>query len=268
MTRVVYGRRPVIELLRSVKNGARTAEQAEQILISSRAEDAAHDRALKDIIYLARATGIPLKKVPEERLNTLAGGERHQGVVVLIREGPKYADVDEIVEVAKERGEPSFLVVLDQVQDPRNLGAVLRTAEVAGVHGVIIPKRRAAGLTDAVAKTAAGAEEHVKVARVTNIAQTLRRLKEKGLWVYGTEAGADRTFWEADLTTPLVLVLGNEEKGLSDVVKKECDFVISIPIRGKVESLNVSVAAGIVIYEVIRQRLWGRVGGGSANATL
>lgn len=263
MTHVIYGRRPVIEVLRSIRSGERTAEQ---ILISGRNEDAAHDRALKDIIHLARALGIPLKKVPEERLNTLAGGGRHQGVVVLVREGPKYADVDEILEVAKERGEPPFLVVLNQVQDPRNLGAILRTAEVAGVHGVIIPKHRAVGLTDTVAKTAAGAEEHLKVARVTNIAQTLRRLKEAGMWVFGTEAGAGCTLWEADLTTPLVLVFGNEEKGLSDVVRKECDFVISIPVRGKVESLNVSVAAGIVIYEVIRQRLLRRVDGGSVNA--
>lgn len=263
MTHVIYGRRPVIELLRSGRGGGRTAER---ILISGLPEEAAHDRGLRDIIYLARAEGIPLQKVPEERLNALAGRGRHQGVVALIREGPRYTDLDEVLEVASEREEPPFLVVLDQVQDPRNLGAVLRTAEVAGVHGVVIPKHRAAGLTDAAIKTAAGAQEYVRVARVTNVAQTLKRLKGAGIWVFGTEAEADRTLWEADMTIPLALVFGNEERGLSDVVKRECDFIVSIPVRGRVGSLNVSVAAGIVIYEVVRQRCGGspksgRIGG-------
>jgi 23S rRNA (guanosine2251-2'-O)-methyltransferase len=244
----VYGKRPVTELLR----GNRTVER---ILLSESAEEGMHDRVLRNIIYLAKDKGIPIQSVPQARLDALTRGGCHQGVLALTREGPEYVDPEEIIELATERGEAPFLVILDQVQDPRNLGAVLRTAEVAGVHGVVIPKRRAAGLTGGVTKVAAGAEEHLKLSRVSNISQTIRRLKERGVWIVGSEAEQGHPFWELDFTIPVALVLGNEAKGISDVVKKECDFLVSIPVRGKVDSLNVSVAAGIVIYEVVRQRL-------------
>jgi 23S rRNA (guanosine2251-2'-O)-methyltransferase len=180
-------------------------------------------------------------------------GLQHQGIVAFAS-AKQYAMLDDILRIPAEKGEPPLFLVLDGVEDPRNLGAILRTADAAGVHGVIIPERRAAGLTETVAKTAAGALEHVPVVKVTNIANTLDALKKAGVWVAGAEAGGSQVYWEADLTQPIALVLGGEDRGVRRLVQERCDYLISLPLRGQISSLNVSVAAGILIYEALRQR--------------
>ena len=177
----------------------------------------------------------------------------HQGVVALaaVRE---YCSVDDILALAKERGEDPFVIVCDEIADPHNLGAILRTAECAGVHGVVIPKRRSAGLTAVVDKASAGAAEHMLVARVPNIPAALKELKEQGLWVYGTAANGNGALWKTDMKGPICLVIGSEGFGMGRLVEESCDFTVSIPLMGKVTSLNASAAAAVMIYEVLRQR--------------
>ena len=165
-----------------------------------------------------------------------------------------YADLDDVLQAAAERGEAPLLIVLDEIEDPHNLGSILRTAECAGAHGVVIPKRRSVGLTAAVAKTSAGAVEHVPVARVTNIAQTIERLKREGIWTVAAVGGAERTIHDIDLTVPVALVIGNEHKGIGRLVRETCDLEAGIPMYGRIASLNASVAAGIMMYEAVRQR--------------
>jgi 23S rRNA (guanosine2251-2'-O)-methyltransferase len=159
-----------------------------------------------------------------------------------------------MLQIPAERGEMPLFLILDGVEDPRNLGAILRTAEVAGVHGVIVPERRAAGLTETVAKTAAGALEYVPVAKVVNIVNTIEEFKKNGIWVAGAEAGSDVTYWDADFARPTAVVLGGEDKGIRRLVRDHCDYIVSLPLLGKINSLNVSVATGILLYEILRQR--------------
>lgn len=209
------------------------------------------DRTLARLESKARALGIVVVDTPVSKLSAMSQTGAHQGVIAVaaVRE---YQGVDDILAVAEERNEAPFIVVCDGIQDPQNLGAIIRTAEAAGVHGVIIPKRRSAGLTAAVGKASAGAAEHMAVARVPNIPAALKELKARGLWVYGTDADGDTQLHRAELSGPVCIVVGSEGEGLGRLVKETCDYIISIPMRGEVGSLNASVAAALVIYEVLR----------------
>jgi len=209
--------------------------------------------SVKEIMSLARTRQIPYQFVARERLDSLVPGNIHQGIVA--QAGAKeYVDWEEIVEKALQKGTDPFLVLLDGLEDPRNLGAILRTAEAVGVDGVIIPKHRSVSLTAAVARSSAGAVEYVPVARVPNLPLIMDRLKEKGYWIVGTDSQAEQKYFEADLKGPLAVVLGSEGKGLGKLVKEKCDFLVSIPMLGQVNSLNVSVAGALLFYEIIRQR--------------
>jgi 23S rRNA (guanosine2251-2'-O)-methyltransferase len=238
----VYGRHPVLELLRA--SGRRADEVA--VLAGARGP-------LAEVVSLARRAGVKVSFRTRDQLTAMAGTPDHQGVVARVT-AAEYVDVDDLVAVARERGEPAFLLALDQVQDPRNLGALLRTAEAFGAHGVVIPKHHAVGLTDAAARTAMGAMEHVRVARVTNLAAALETLKESGIWVYGAALVDGIAPWAADLKGPVCLVLGSEGQGLRPLVARACDVLLTIPMTGRVGSLNVSAAGAALAYEVARQR--------------
>lgn len=196
--------------------------------------------------------GIPIIEVEKPKLDALCGYEQHQGIVAIASE-KEYVTIDDILAIAEERGEKPLVIVCDGVSDPHNLGAIIRCAEGAGAHGIIIPKRRAAGITPAVVKSSAGAVEHLAAAKCSNVADTLRKLKDKGLWIFGAEADG-QNYEKAEFNLPCAIVLGSEENGISDIVKKQCDYMVSIPMRGKVNSLNVSTAAAVLLYEALRQR--------------
>lgn len=210
--------------------------------------------SVAEIAALAKERGIVVQYVERAKIEALAGGHRHQGVLAYVAPVP-YAELDDILKAAEEKGEAPFLVLLDELEDPHNLGALLRTADATGVHGILIPKRRSVSLNATVAKTSAGAVEYVPVARIGNIAQTLKKLKEKGFWVAGADMDGEKAYYEADLTGPLVLVVGSEGRGMSRLTKEACDFIVSMPMVGRINSLNASVAGSILMYESMRQRL-------------
>ncbi len=210
--------------------------------------------SVSEIAALAKERGIVVQYVERAKIEALAGGHRHQGVLANVAPVP-YAELDDILKAAEEKGEAPFLVLLDELEDPHNLGALLRTADATGVHGILIPKRRSVSLNATVAKTSAGAVEYVPVARIGNIAQTLKKLKEKGFWVAGADMDGEKAYYEADLTGPLVLVVGSEGRGMSRLTKEACDFIVSMPMVGRINSLNASVAGSILMYESMRQRL-------------
>lgn len=210
-----------------------------------------HDIRLQKLIQECRHNGIAVRVMSRVELDRMAGTGAHQGVVA-VTSSKQYNDLDEII--SAKRGEYSLIVVLDGIEDPHNLGAILRTADACAVDGVVIPERRAAGITGTVAKTSAGASEHLPVAKVTNIARTLEDLKSKNLWTVGLDERGKQNYDTVDYKMDCAIVLGAEGKGLHDLVAKKCDFLVSIPMQGKVPSLNVSVAAGVVLYEVVRQR--------------
>lgn len=230
----------------AVREALSAGRAIERVLIASGATGSA-----KELAARARAAGIPVKSVDAARLNALCGAN-HQGIAAAAAYG-EYASVPQLLEAAKQKNEPPLLIVCDGVEDPRNLGAILRTADAAGAHGVVAPKRRSAGLTAAVAKSSAGAAEYVPVARVSNIAQTLRALKEQSVWVYGLDMGGS-PWCEADFTGACAIVVGSEGRGLSRLTRDMCDRLLSLPMRGKIGSLNVSVACGAALYEAVRQR--------------
>ncbi len=235
----VIGRHPVKEALKSDREINKLFVQEGQ-----------GGRPIEEIIQLANKKKIVVSFVPKSKLDTLSDHQNHQGVV-LSSSPVEYATIDELFEVAEARDERPFFVMLDGIEDPHNLGSILRTADTTGVHGVIIPERRSANLTSTVSKASAGAIEHVKVARVTNLSQTIQELKERGLWIFGTDMnGTDYRDWNTD--TPLCIVMGNEGKGISRLVKENVDELITIPMTGNMQSLNASVAAGILMYEVYR----------------
>ena len=239
---LITGRNAVTEALRS----GRPIES----ILTARASDGSQ-RSLGQLIAMAKERGIPVKEVSPAKLDAMCGGS-HQGVAALAAVH-EYAGIEDMFALAQERGEPPFLILCDGIEDPHNLGAILRSAEAAGAHGVIIPKRRAVGLTWAVGKSSAGALEYVPVARVANIAACVEELKKKGLWVYC--ADMDGTPWcGGDLTGAIALVIGGEDSGVSRLVKETCDGVLSLPMRGNINSLNASVAGAIVMYEIARQR--------------
>ena len=241
----LYGVNPVLEALRGNR-------KIEEIVVA----EGAHEDRLRELIDLARAQNIPVSRAPRAALDRTARSAHHQGVLARVC-AARYADADELLESVASRvgssAEP-LVVVLDGVEDPRNLGAILRTAECAGVHGVFMGERRAVGLTETVAKASAGAVEYVPVARVTNLARLIERLKERNVWVVGTAADAPLAYTEWDWTRSSAVVLGGEASGLHRLVRERCDALVRIPVNGKIESLNVSVAAGVVLYEAQRQR--------------
>ena len=204
------------------------------------------------IIAKCRAKGILIKEISPQKLDYYCGGANHQGVAVMFA-SQEYATVDDMFALAETRGEKPFLIICDEIEDPHNLGAIIRTAEATGVHGVIIPERRSASLNATVAKAACGALEYVPVARVTNIANTIDALKERGVWVFGADMDGD-DYTKTDFDTPCALVIGNEGKGIGALTAKKCDAILSLPMLGKINSLNASVAAGILMYEVVRSR--------------
>ena len=210
--------------------------------------------SVSEIAALAKERGIVVQYVERAKIEAFAGGHRHQGVLAYVAPVP-YAELDDILKAAEEKGEAPFLVLLDELEDPHNLGALLRTADATGVHGILIPKRRSVSLNATVAKTSAGAVEYVPVARIGNIAQTLKKLKEKGFWGAGADMDGEKAYYEADLTGPLVLVVGSEGRGMSRLTKEACDFIVSMPMVGRINSLNASVAGSILMYESMRQRL-------------
>lgn len=240
---IIEGRNAVIEALRAGTN-------IDKILIARGETDA----ALGHIASTAREKGIVVVDADRRKLDNMSQTHSHQGVIAIaaVRE---YASVDDILEIARQRGEQPLVVVCDELSDPHNLGAVIRTAECAGAHGVIIPKRRSAGLTAIVAKTSAGAVSHVPVARVPNLTACLKELKDQGLWVFGTAANGSVNLYDADLKGPAAIVIGSEGSGMSRLVAETCDFTVSIPMKGKLNSLNASAAAAILLYEAVRQRI-------------
>lgn len=237
---VIFGRNAVIELL---KNG----RSVDKIFI----KEGEREGSLKLIAAQAMERGIPLTEVSRSRLDELAKDMQHQGVVAMAAQRD-YCSVDDILEYAKQKEEQPIVVIADGIEDPQNLGALLRVAECAGAHGVIIPKRRSVGLTGAVAKASAGAIEHIRIARVTNLGAAVDELKEKGLWIYAAEAGGE-SYLKTDLSGPVALIVGSEGFGVSRLLREKSDYVISIPMFGEVNSLNVSAAASVLLFEAARQ---------------
>ncbi len=211
------------------------------------------DKSLKFIASKAKAAGAVVSEVDRRKLDFMSETHAHQGVIAIaaVRE---YSTVEEILNIAAERGEKPLIVICDEISDPHNLGAIIRTAESAGAHGIIIPKHRSAGITAIVEKTSAGAVEHMAVARVANINAAMDKLKDAGVWIFGTAADADTGLWQADLKGSAAIVIGSEGDGMSRLVAENCDFKVSIPMHGKVSSLNASAAAAVMLYEAVRQR--------------
>jgi 23S rRNA (guanosine2251-2'-O)-methyltransferase len=242
----LYGVAPVLEALRAGRRSIETITVAEGVR---------HHR-LNELIALARAKGITVRQAPRAALDRATANANHQGVIAKVS-AARYTELADLLDRVGNQttgDDPPLLIVLDGVEDPRNFGAILRTAECAGVHGVFIPERRAVGLTETVAKASAGALEHLPVTRVGNLTRLIDELKERGVWTVGTSAEADMDYTAWDWTIPTAVFLGGEGAGLHRLVRERCDALVSIPIRGKIESLNVSVAAGIVLYEALRQR--------------
>ena len=212
------------------------------------------DRSLQRLAAEAREAGAVIVPVDRRKLDQMSTTRSHQGVIALAA-AHEYYTIDDLLEEAAARGENALLVICDELSDPHNLGAIMRSAECAGAHGVIIPKRRSVGLTATVAKASAGAVEYMKVARVTNINNTINELKEKGVWIFGTAAEGSIPMYKADLTGPAAIVIGNEGDGMSPLVRKNCDVMVHIPMKGRISSLNASAAASILLYEAVRQRL-------------
>lgn len=236
------GRHPVLEALKS-------GRQLNKILLAEGAEGG----SVNDILTRAKERGIVVQRVPKAKIDAAAVTRNHQGVIAYLA-AKEYVDLEVILQAADRSPRPGLIVVLDEIEDPHNLGSILRTADGVGAHGVVIPKRRAVPLTATVAKASAGAIEHIPVARVTNISQTLEMLKRAGYWVIGTDVNADSMYYQVDMTGPIVMVIGNESKGLGEVVKKRCDYLVRLPMIGQVQSLNAGVAAGVLLYEAVRQR--------------
>jgi len=236
----IYGRNPVMEALRSER-------EMEKIVVAKGAEG-----SIKKIVGMAKDKGIPIHYADNPSLDRMSDGNVHQGVIAYVS-AYGYVDVEDILENAKKKGEDPFIVILDNLEDPHNFGAIMRTCETAGVHGIIIPKRHSVGITETVVKSSAGAVEYVPCAKVSNIAQTIEKLKEKGLWIYACDMGGT-TLWESDMKGPMAIVVGSEGFGINKLVREKCDFILSIPMKGKITSLNASNAAAILIYEAVRQR--------------
>ena len=238
----VEGRNAVLELLESDRD-------INKIYIS----DGEKHGSINKIIALAKQKKVIINEVSKAKLNQMAQTENNQGVIAIVPPF-NYCEIEDIIELAKSKKEKPFILILDGLEDPHNLGSIIRTAETAGVHGIIMPKRRAVGVNSTVAKVSAGAVEYMKIARVNNINDAIKYLKENDVWIYGTDMNSDKFYFEEDFTSGVGIVIGSEGFGMSKLVKENCDFLIKIPMRGKITSLNASVSAGIVMYEVVKQR--------------
>lgn len=239
----IEGRNSVLELLESGKD-------VNKIFVTRGEKHG----SINKILGIAKERKIIVVEKDKKQMDEMAQEENYQGVIAIVPPF-EYVEISDILEVAKERNEDPFVIVLDGIEDPHNLGSIIRTAETAGVHGVIIPKRRAVLVNSTVNKASAGAVEHMKIARVTNISDAIEELKKAGLWVCGTAVDTNKYYYNQDLTGPLAIVIGNEGKGIGEKVKKNCDFLVKIPMKGKVQSLNASVSTGIVVYEAVKQRI-------------
>lgn len=238
----VEGRNSVLELLESGKD-------INKIFITK----GERHGSINKIIAIAKERRVIIVEKDKRKMEEMAQTQNYQGVIAIVPPF-EYCQIDEILEEAKNKNEEPFVLILDGIEDPHNLGSIIRTAETAGVHGIILPKRRAAAVNSTVNKTSAGAVEHMKIARVTNISDSIERLKKEGLWICGTDINTDKYYYNQDLTGPLGIVIGNEGSGMSDKVRKNCDFLVKIPMKGKVTSLNASVSTGIIVYEAVKQR--------------
>ena len=238
---IICGRNPVLEAVRS-------GREIDRLLVAHGVSGG----SITAIIAKCKAKGILIKEISPQKLDYYCGGANHQGVAVMVA-SQEYSTPEEILDLAKERNEKTFIIICDEIEDPHNLGAIIRSAEACGVHGIIIPKRRSASLNATVAKSASGALEYMKVARVTNIANTIDFLKENGVWVFGADMDGD-DYTKTDFDIPCALVIGNEGNGIGTLTAKKCDGIISLPMCGKINSLNASVAAGVLMYEVVRKR--------------
>jgi len=236
----IEGRNPVTEAIKS-------GREIDKILVSAK------EGSIKKIVAMAKERRIVVQEVVRSKLDELSETGAHQGVIALVA-AHNYASVEDILALAEQKGEKPFIIVLDEITDPHNLGSILRTANAVGAHGVIIPKRRSVGLSSIVAKTSAGALEYTPVARVSNLAQTIDMLKEKGVWFYATHQDAKQSYNEVKYDGGVGIVIGSEGNGISRIIAEKCDFLVSIPMKGEINSLNASVAAGVMMYEVLRQR--------------
>ena len=239
----VEGRNSVLELLESGKD-------INKIFITRGEKHG----SINKIIAIAKEKRIIIVEKDKRQMDQIAQTENYQGVIAIVPPF-EYCEIEDILQEAKKRGEDPFILILDGIEDPHNLGSIIRTAETAGVHGIIIPKRRAAAVNSTVNKVSCGATEYMKIARVTNITDAITKLKENGLWICGTAVDAKNYYYNQDLTGPIGIVIGNEGKGMSEKVKNNCDFLVKIPMKGKVESLNASVSTGIIIYECVKQKI-------------
>jgi 23S rRNA (guanosine2251-2'-O)-methyltransferase len=242
MQSIIAGRKPVIEALRS-------GTTIEKIVFLAGIQG----NVIRELRGLAEQRNVPVVQVGKQQFRELATDQTTQGVVAIVA-AKRYVELDRILEIPSRRGERGFLLILDGIEDPHNLGALIRTAECAGVHGIIVPKHHAAPVSSTVVKASAGATEHLPLAEVTNISAALEELKEAGYWIVGLDGGSDRLFTEVDYTTPVGLVIGNEGNGIRRLVREHCDHLVRIPVFGKVESLNASVAGALAMYEVARKR--------------
>lgn len=240
---IVEGRNAVLELLNSDRD-------INKIFVQS----GERHGSINKIIAVAKENKVVVTEVEKSKLDFMSKTKNHQGVIAVVPPF-NYCEVEDILDFAKSKNEDAFILILDGIEDPHNLGSIIRTAETAGVHGIIIPKRRAAAVNSTVAKTSAGAVEYMKIARVTNISDAIDKLKRAGLWICGTDISTEKYYYNQDLTGPIGIVIGNEGNGMSEKVRKNCDFLVKIPMKGKVTSLNASVSTGIVVYEAVKQRL-------------
>ncbi len=239
----IEGRNSVLELLESGKD-------INKIFVTKGEKHG----SINKIIAIAKERKIVIVEKDKRQMEQMAQNQNYQGVIAVVPPF-EYCEIEDILNVAKEKEEEPFILILDGIEDPHNLGSIIRTAETAGIHGIVIPKRRAASVNSTVNKVSAGAAQYMKIARVTNITDTIERLKKEGLWICGTDINTDKYYYNQDMTGPLGIVIGNEGSGISEKVKKNCDFLVKIPMKGKVTSLNASVSTGIIIYESLKQRL-------------
>ena len=239
---IIEGRNAIIEAFRAGRS-------VDKLFIQEHTKEGSMNTLLRE----AKKTNTLIKYVPKERLDQISETGHHQGAVAFVA-AYNYAEIDDMFALAQERGESPFIIILDEIEDPHNLGAIIRTANLAGAHGVIVPKNRACGLTATVAKASAGAINYTPIAKVTNISQTIESLKDKGMWFVCADMDGE-TMYDIDLTGSIGLVVGNEGKGVSRLVKEKCDFIASIPMKGDIDSLNASVATGVLAYEIVRQRI-------------
>ena len=242
----IEGRNAVIELLKS-------GREINKIFILK----GERQGSINEVIKLAKKNGVLISEVDRVKLDVMSDTKHHQGVIAFASP-VEYKSLDDIFALAEQRKEDPFIIIADEIEDPHNLGALIRSAECAGCHGVIIPKRRAAAVTEVVAKTAVGALEYVPIVRVNNINETIRELKNRGVWIVGTDGNADKLYYDQDLTGPIAIIIGSEGRGMNSLTMKNCDFLVKIPMMGKITSLNASVSGGIVVFEALRQRLMKR----------